>query len=257
MTLYFDEITAFYGHKKVLDRVTFTAESGKITVLLGCNGAGKSTLIRCLTGEKQDYRGNILLDHHNAKNMDLHARALHMACLPQMLPHPHVTLWELLCFGRAPYTPLTGTLSEKDEAAVHWALKTVGMTHHRDSFVDTLSGGEQKKAFFAMTLAQDTPVVILDEPTAHLDTQSRFSFLTLLDALRQETEKTFLVVMHDLPEALRYADRIAVLDAGELIFTGTPGECLEAQIPQRYFHIQITGSRNTGYAVIPLESQER
>lgn len=252
MRLHFDSIVATYGQRKVLDGVTFTAESGRITALIGCNGAGKSTLVRCLTGEKRDYRGKILLDAGNIKDLDLHSRALNLACLPQMLPSPHVTVWELLCFGRTPYTPLTGSLSEKDTATIRWALEAVGMAHHRNSFVDTLSGGELKKAFFAMTLAQDTPLVILDEPTAHLDTQSRFAFLSLLDDLRHKTGKTFLVVMHDLPEAMQYADCIAVLDEGKIVFTGSLEACLAAQIPQRYFGIQITGSRNTGYAVIPL-----
>ena len=251
MNVVFEQVSAGYRQKPVLDDVSFAVPTGSITALIGRNGAGKSTLLRCLTGEKTDYQGKILLDGTEVRSMELTARTHAVACLPQLLPRPHVTVRELVGFGRTPYMPLTGTLSEEDRAAVERAIRAVGMEAFCDSFVDALSGGELKKAFFAMTLAQDTPVVVLDEPTAHLDAYNRFSFLELIARMGKELGKTFLVVMHELPEILRYADRIAVLQDGQVAFEGTPEECLETGVPERCFHIRISGSREHGYAAIP------
>ncbi|MBQ9148313.1 MAG: ABC transporter ATP-binding protein [Oscillospiraceae bacterium] len=252
MTLHFDQVSASYRKKAVLENITFTADSGGITALIGRNGAGKSTLIACLTREKRDYRGMIWLDGQDVRSLSRQQLASRLACLPQNLPRPHVTVRELVAFGRAPYTPITGALSPADREKIDWALNAVGMTQLSGSFVDTLSGGERKKAFFAMTLAQDTPVVVLDEPTAHLDTVSRFAFLEMLEDLRRRTGKTFLVVMHDLTEVFRYAHRVVVIHDKKVAFNGTPGECLAAEIPQTCFQIKITGNPAEGFAAMPL-----
>lgn len=252
MNLTFDCISASYHRKTVLEGVTFTVQSGTITALVGRNGAGKSTLVSCLTGEKQDYRGSIFLGSQDIRNMACHARSLHLACMPQILPRPHVTVRELVSFGRTPYTPITGALSPADRTAVDWAMQSVSMTPFADAFVDELSGGERKKAFFAMTLAQDTPVVVLDEPTAHLDMVSRFEFLDLLETVRKKTGKTFLVVMHDLPEVLRCADQIVALHEKTVAFSGDPGAFLAAGIPRACFSVSITGNKHQGFALRPL-----
>lgn len=251
MKLEFQNIDAAYGNRLVLNNVSFSVESGSITALLGRNGAGKTTLLRRLMGEKTGRRGSILLDGQDVRPMAPAARAKLLSCLPQQLPSPRVNVRELVAFGRAPHVPLSGRLCEADREAVKWALDAVGMTAMADALVDSLSGGERKKAFFAMTLAQETPVVVMDEPTAHLDAASRFAFLELVDKLRRETGRTFLVVMHELSEVLRFADRLVVIHDGTVAFDGTPETCLEAGIPQRCFDIRITGNRETGYAVLP------
>lgn len=253
MKLTFDGLCAAYKKKNVLQNVSFAVREGSITALVGRNGAGKSTLIHCLMGQKQDYRGNILLDGQDVRRIPSRELSQMVACLPQNLPRPHVTLRELVSFGRAPYAPLTGKLSEEDNRIIDQAIQAVKLETFENAFVDTLSGGERKKAFFAMTLAQDTPVVVLDEPTAHLDTVSRFEFLGLLEAMRRQTGKTFLVVMHELPEVLRCADRIVAIHEGTLVFEGTGEQCLAAQIPQHYFGIQLRGDPENGYAVTPLK----
>lgn len=253
MKLEFQHLSAAYRRRTILEDICFTAESGAITAVIGRNGAGKSTLINCLTGEKQDYRGTILADGQDVRHLSIGQRSLRMACLAQNLPRPHVTVAELAAFGRTPYTPLTGTLSKEDRQAVDRAISAVGLDAFREAFVDQLSGGERKKAFFALTLAQDTPLVILDEPTAHLDMVSRFEFLELISKMRAETGKTFLVVMDELPEVLRFADKIVAIHENTAVFVGTPEECLKSDVPQRCFHIQITGSRESGYSVLPIK----
>ena len=252
MKLEFQKVGAAYGAKPVLEDVTFTVSSGSISVLLGRNGAGKSTLLACLTGQKRDYTGRIVLDDREVRSLAPRQRAELVACLPQELPMPRVTVRELAAFGRAPYLPLTGSLRGPDREAVETAIRAVGLADLRDALVDELSGGQRKKAFFAMTLAQDAPVVVLDEPTAHLDAASRFEFLDLVERLRQTTGKTFLLVMHELPEALRCADRVAVLSERRLVFEGTPEECLAEGVPERCFGVRVTGSRESGFGIVPI-----
>lgn len=252
MTVHISELTASYGNTKVLDRVSFDIKPGTITALIGANGAGKTTLVRCLTGEIQDYKGKILLDGKELRSFSAKSRAKEIACLPQQLPCPHITVQDLVSFGRAPYTALTGKLSPGDREAVNLALERSQTTHLAHSFVDQLSGGQQKKAFFAMTMAQDTPIIILDEPTAHLDAASRFAYLDLLQSMCSQTGKTFLVVMHDLTDVLRYAHQIVVLKDQSVCFVGTAEECLENAIAETVFGIRIQGTRKTGYAALPL-----
>lgn len=252
MNLTFENVSVSYRRKPILESLSFTVESGSITALIGRNGAGKSTLVSCLAGEKQDYQGSILLQGKDIRTMDLLERSRNLACMPQILPRPHVTVRELVSFGRTPYTPITGGLTPTDREVVDRALESTGIAPLAPAFVDELSGGERKKAFFAMTLAQDTPVVVLDEPTAHLDVVSRFEFLALLESIREKTGKTFLVVMHDLPEVLRCADRIVTLHQKAAVFNGSAEAFLAAKIPQTCFHVNVTGDPAHGYALRPL-----
>ena len=255
MKLEFQNVSASYGRRKVLEDVTFSVEPGSITALVGRNGAGKSTAIDCLMGQKTDYAGRILLSGENAGEMDRSRRACSIACLPQNLPRPHVTVSELVSFGRAPYLPLSGRMAKTDRDKVKWAMEAVELSDRAEDFVDTLSGGQRKKAFFAMVLAQDTPLVVLDEPTAHLDAVSRFGFLSLLETMRRETGKTFLVVMHELTDVLRCADRIVAIQEGKIVFSGTPEACLAGRIPETCLGITVNGDRQHGFAALPVSNE--
>ena len=250
MKITFDHVSASYGKKPILQDISFCARSGAITALVGRNGAGKTTLIRCLTGEKT-HSGRILLHAQDLAGLTVRQRAEQIACLPQTLPQPHVTVEELVLFGRTPHIPFSGHLSEKDKLAATHAMEQVGIFHLAHAFVDTLSGGERRKAFFAMVLAQDTPVIVLDEPTAHLDLISRFEFGALLQSVCRSTGKTFLLIMHDLTDVLRYADRIAVLHENNIVFDGTSDEFLTQDIASDIFHVRIRGNREEGFSLSP------
>ena len=252
MTLEFQNVSTAYGKKAVLENVSFTVESGSITALLGRNGVGKTTLLRCLTGQKKPQSGVVLLDGRNTAQLTPQARSRMVAFLPQELPAPGVTVWELVAYGRTSRQGLLGRLRLEDENAIAGALAAVGMEDFAQRRVDSLSGGERKKAFLAMILAQDTPLVVLDEPTAHLDAAGRFEFLALLERLRRETGKSFLVVMHELPEALRFSQRVAVLSEGRLAFDGTPEEFVAQGVAERCFGIGLAGDPVSGYTQQPL-----
>lgn len=253
MKLDFDSVSAGYKKKSILEQVSLSVPQGQITALIGRNGAGKSTLIRCLTGGKQDYLGAITIDGKNVRSFNSRGLAKQIACLPQELPRPRVTVKELVSFGRAPYIPITGRLSPRDEELVEKAILDGEISHLKNEFVDCLSGGERKKAFFAMVLAQNTPVVVLDEPTAHLDMVSRFAFLELVEKICRAQNKTFLVVMHDLPDVLRFADNVVVLHENRIVFTGAVEDVLRQKIPETCFGITLTGNRETGFAATPTK----
>ncbi len=253
MKLTVNNLSVSYNKKSILKGVSFAAEKGSITALIGRNGAGKSTIINCIIGEKRNFSGNILLNGKNISEFSISDLSGTVSCLPQDIPAPHVRVKELVAFGRTPYLPLNGRLSDTDKRAVEKAISSVKMEAFADSFVDTLSGGERKKAFFAMTLAQDTPLVILDEPTAHLDAAARFEFMGLIEKLRDETGKTFLIVMHELSEVLSLADKIVALKDGGVFFEGTSEEALNEKIPENCFGVKIIGSKEEGYALAPLK----
>ncbi len=231
--------------KGILEEVSFTADNGCLTALIGRNGAGKTTLLNCVTGQK--HQGEVLLDQVPVNGLTPKERARRCAIMPQILPKPSVTVRELVSFGRTPYAPLSGRLTAEDWDIVDSAIETAGLTQLSSASVLRLSGGERRKAFFAMTLAQDTPNIILDEPTAHLDIRARHEFMELLD--RMKKEKTILVVLHELTEVLRWADSIVTLEKGRKVFEGGWEDCIGDSIPEKYFGIALSGSRERGFGV--------
>lgn len=252
MNVVFEGVSARLGGKPILQEVSFSAEAGALTALIGRNGAGKSTLLSCLSGQLRPSHGRILLGGQDLSRLSRRQRAQLCAVMPQALPKPSVPVQTLVGFGRTPYVGLDGRLKETDHQAVRRAIRAVGLEAFAERSVAELSGGERRKAFFAMALAQDTPVVALDEPTAHLDLATRFSLLDCINGLTRTSGKAFLVVLHELPEVLRCADRIVVLHQGQVVFDGTAAECLAEEIPQRYFQVVISGSAETGFAARPF-----
>lgn len=243
--LVFHEVSARYGTKPVLENVTFSLRPHRMTVLLGRNGSGKSTLLRCANQELR-YTGQITEGEKNLALINPRERARTVAILPQVVPAPHVTAWEQAAFGRNPYLDLTGRLSEKDRQMVTQALTDADALNLSGRFVDTLSGGERQRVNLAMILAQNTPVVLLDEPTAHMDQSYEAAFLRQLTRLKQQRKKTFLVILHDLTLAAEFADDLVVLDGGKIQFSGTKEECLKEEILERVFSVRRYTVRENG-----------
>lgn len=248
MSVIFENVSVGYRRHQVLKNISFEAKSGEITAIAGRNGAGKSTLLGALTGAKRELSGRILVDNLDIVHLSPNERARLVAPLGQSLPHPHVTVCELAEFGRAPHLPLGGRLSAEDREITARALELAGATDLAERFVDTLSGGEHRRAFFAMTLAQDTPVLVLDEPTTHLDAAARFELLELIERCRGDG-RTVIVVLHELPEMLLCADKIVLLDSGSVSFCGNSEQFLADGIDRKYFGVVVRGDRNSGYSV--------
>lgn len=231
----FRDISLSIGRKKILKSISFSLPERGITVLVGRNGSGKSTLLSCVNG-RHAYEGEILWKDENLASVPPQERARRIALLPQTMPAPHITAFDMAAFGRTPHLGISGKLTEADREKVLAALRKVRAEELADRFVDTLSGGERQRVNLAMILAQDTPCILLDEPTAHLDPVYAAEFLELLLPLR--SKKSILLVLHDLSLAAHIADRIAVLDEGRLRFFGTREDCLQRNILETVFGVR-------------------
>ena len=228
--LEYKDVSLRLGGAQILDGISFSLRPGGLTALVGRNGSGKSTLLSCLDG--MPYRGTVMLGGEDLRTVPPRRRARMAAILHQDMPAPRLTVRELAAFGREPYLDFTGRLREQDREAVGRALRDAQVLGLAERRVDTLSGGERQRAYLAMVLAQETELLLLDEPGAHLDKTWEASFLELLTGLEG---RTVLLALHDLDAAVRYARDILVLEEGKLIFSGTVEECLQKEILEKTF----------------------
>lgn len=185
------------------------AHEGMMTCLIGVNGAGKSTLLRTIAGFQQPIEGTVFLGDDDVRKLSPRQRAERMAVV--LTERPDVTcttVWEMVATGRAPFTGFWGRLSGKDRTIVTHSLCLVGIEHMSDRTVTTLSDGERQKVMIAKALAQQTPIIILDEPTAFLDYPSKVEVMQLLKLIAHEEHKTVLLSTHDLELAVSSADRL-------------------------------------------------
>lgn len=202
----------------ILKNISFSLNNGEITVIIGKNGCGKTTLLRCLSGSAE-YTGEVKINKKNVKYYTKKELSQLLAVMPQNIPAPDITLKKLVSFGRQPYTGFSGRLSESDTVLVDSIIKTVGLSDISNRALPLLSGGERRLSYFAMLLAQTTPIIFCDEPTANLDPEHQKAILQLISDQRSQG-KTVVCVLHDINQALEIADRVLVLDKGELIFNG-------------------------------------
>ena len=248
-------LSAGYRGKEVLKNVSFSVQPHKMTVVLGRNGCGKSTLISCINQQIADYTGEIRFQDRDLKAMAPAERARAVTILPQALPAPPITVEELVRFGRNPYLSWGRRLSRLDEELISLAMEQAEVTTFRQSLVSRLSGGERQKAYVAMILAQNTRLIVLDEPTTYMDVEYQGKLMELVLRLKKEQKKTLLVVMHDLSLALRYADNAVVLDGGELRFSGTAEACLASGILEEVFHVKKHVFEEKGRKYVLFDSE--
>lgn len=222
-------ISASYGKKQVLRDIGFHLPEG-VTALLGRNGSGKSTLLHCIAGALP-FEGSVKLDGKELKGLPARERAKLLSILPQMLPSPDLPAEEVVGFGRSPYS---ARLSAAEREEVHAAMQRLGIGELATRRVSTLSGGEKQKVFLAMLLVQDTPLVLLDEPTTYMDLPFKSVFFSVLQELK-EKKKTVLFVSHDLSDGIFACDHVLVLENGGIRFAGKKEECLNGCVLERAF----------------------
>jgi len=226
-TIKIDQLSIGYQGKDaphiVANRIKTSLLSGELTCLLGANGAGKSTLLRTLSMSQPALKGNIYLKGHNIKEYSRSELAsLISVVLTDRCEVEGMTVRELISLGRTPYTDFWGNLSEKDETVIEQSISLVGIKNLAKRRLNTLSDGERQKAMIAKALVQETPIILLDEPTAFLDFPSRVEIMQLLRRLSHETDKSILLSTHDLELALQIADKIWLMERGKELITGTP-----------------------------------
>lgn len=225
---------SYHGHQ-VLHDVSFNVNNGEVLALIGPNGAGKSTIIRAASGVIPS-TGQVRTNGDDFHALDPMQRARYMAVVPQAISLPPAfTVWETVLMGRTPYLGFLGHASSLDEELARGALSRVHALAFADRRVGELSGGEAQRILLARALCQSTPILLLDEPTAHLDLQYQVSLLELIRELAREENLAVLVALHDLNLAARYADRVALLVGGHLKAIGNPRDVLTPEaISQAY-----------------------
>jgi iron complex transport system ATP-binding protein len=229
-----------YGTRRILHDVSFDVQSGETLALIGPNGAGKSTLIRAVSGVIPIASGHVRTNGDDFASLSTLQRARYVATVPQAVSMPPAyTVWETVLFGRTPYLGFLGQPSPQDEEITRQSLARVSALPLADRRVGELSGGEQQRVLLARALCQSTPILLLDEPTAHLDLQYQVSLLELVHELAHQDHLAVLIALHDLNLAAHYADRVALMVAGKIKAMGTPGEVLQPDLIQEAYCLPV------------------
>ena len=222
-------LTAGYGEKTIIRDISLAFPPGTVTAILGVNGCGKSTLLKAAAGLIPLQGGEVLADEPRARSI---------AYLPQTRRLPELTAGRLVLHGRFPWLGWPRSYRKSDYAAAQKAMERLEVAQFADVPMSELSGGTRQKVYLAMALAQEAPTILLDEPTSFLDPGHQLRFLELCRRVAEEGRAVALV-LHDLPLALRFAHRLAVLDGGRLMALGTPEEIMSTDVLQKTFGVRI------------------
>ncbi|KDT83969.1 ABC transporter family protein [Escherichia coli 3-475-03_S1_C1] len=238
MRLRTENLTVSYGAQTVLDGLSLALPAGKITALLGPNGCGKSTLLNCFSRLLTPDSGEILLDEKPIAGFSARQLARRLALLPQHHLSPEgITVRELVSYGRSPWLSLWGRLSAEDNERVNVAMSQTRTRNLADRRLTQLSGGQRQRAFLAMVLAQDTPLILLDEPTTYLDINHQVELMRLMVELKRQG-KTVVTVLHDLNQASRYCDHLVVLASGRVMAQGAPEAVMKPELLKMVFSVE-------------------
>ncbi len=244
------ELRLSYQGPPVVEGLTINLPIGKITVIVGPNGCGKSTLLRAFARVLTPDDGEVILHGERIQNMPTRYVARQLGLLPQNQRTPDsIIVKDLIRRGRYPHQRLFDQWSKKDEEAVSKALQITGLENFSERLVDELSGGQRQRVWIAMVLAQDTPIMLLDEPTTHLDMAHQIEILELLNRLSVEEERTIVMVLHDINLAARYAANLVAMRDGSVIYSGKPSDIVSSEMVESVFNLRtvvisdpVTGS---------------
>jgi iron complex transport system ATP-binding protein len=250
--LAFDRVSIVLGAKRVVDDVSFHVDNGEWVALIGPNGAGKTTLLRALVG-LVPHDGRITVFGRDARRLSRRALARQLALVPQVPLLPaETTVFEYVLLGRTPHLSYFATEGRGDHEAVRDALDRLDLGALADRRLGSLSGGERQRATLARALAQNAPVMLLDEPTTALDVGRQQQVLEIVDELRADRSLTVLSTMHDLTLAGQYAERLILLDAGRIAAEGRPGEVLTRPLIAEHYgaDVRVVGAGDSGGVIV-------
>lgn len=229
---------SYRADRPVVEQLDLSIPTGQVTAIIGANGSGKSTVLRALARLLRPQAGAVLLDGQDIHHLATRDVARQLGLLPQGPVTPDgITVADLVRRGRTPHTSVFKQWSAADQKAVDSALATTGMAALADEQVDSLSGGQRQRAWLAMTIAQDTPLLLLDEPTTFLDVAHQLDVLELVRELHR-VGKTIVMVLHDINQAARYADHLVAMRQGRVIAGGAPGDVLTPALLADVFSVR-------------------
>lgn len=250
-----EDLVIGYGDEEpVIDGASMRVPPGQVTALIGPNGSGKSTLLKGLADQLDRERGVVRIDGTRIADLGPKEFARTLGLLSQENAAPEsLTVERLVAHGRYPHRGLFESLSEADREAVDEAISVAGICHLRDRSVGSLSGGQRQLTWIAMALAQDTDVLLLDEPTTFLDPHHRLEVMEIVEQLRDESDMTVVLVLHDIERAARYADHVLALRDGEIQASGPPEAVITEGLLADVFRIDATVEETpSGLRVTPL-----
>lgn len=235
-----------FGYKeKIIDDISFKIEEGKFVSLIGPNGSGKSTIIKLLNHLYSPWKGKILIDNEDINNFSKKELARKISLVPQnTIVDFDFTVEDIVLMGRYPHKKRFERYDERDYDIVYEALKATNTFHIKDRYVTEISGGERQRVIIAKALAQETPILLLDEPTSHLDINHQMEVLNLLSRLNEEKKTTIIIAIHDINLALRYSDEIIILDSGKIIDNGKPEKVITEENMMKVYSIKVAIERN-------------
>ena len=237
----------------IQSNLDLTLRTGELVCLIGPNGSGKSTLLRSLAGLQKALSGNILIDNVKIAKLSQHEKALKISLvLTDQVDIENATVYDIVAYGRHPHSNWWGNIADNDKKIIDKAISMVHLEHKKTDFYCELSDGEKQRVMISKALAQDTPIIMLDEPTAHLDLPNRVEIMLLLHRLAHDTNKSILLSTHELDLALQAADRIWLMsDHGvecgipeDLVFNGNFNRAFENK---SYFFNEANGNFSMNY----------
>jgi iron complex transport system ATP-binding protein len=234
-----DKIEVAYGDHTIIGELSIEIPIGKITTIIGPNGCGKSTLLKTMGRIMKAKKGAVYLDSKEIHELSSKEFARQMAILPQSPLAPEgLTAEELVSYGRYAHQKGFGKQSEKDKEIVDWALEVTNLSEFRYRDVDNMSGGQRQRVWIAMALAQQTDMILLDEPTTYLDVAYQLEVLDLLEDLNKTHGCTIVMVLHDINLASLYTDYLIALKKGNIVLAGTPREVVTKEMLREVYHIE-------------------
>ncbi|MBP6407478.1 MAG: ATP-binding cassette domain-containing protein [Fusobacteriaceae bacterium] len=239
-----------YGFQKVLSEINLEIPQNKLTCIIGPNGAGKSTLLNAISRLIKVDKGDILINSKNLKDWDKKELSKTLSIMKQLNNiNVRLTIADLVAFGRYPYSE--DRLTENDYQKINEALEYTGLSSIKDKYIDELSGGQKQRTYIAMTLAQDTEYILLDEPLNNLDIKHILEVMHLLKKLVEEQNKTIILVVHDINIASTFADYIVAMKNGEIIESGLTEDIINNEILYKIYEInfQIENFKNKNFCL--------
>ena len=249
-------LSSGYNNRIILKDINLSSPKGKISVIIGSNGCGKSTLLKTIANLIEIQNGRVTLDDKNIKDYKLKDLAKDLGLLPQspILPES-ITVADLIARGRFPYRKSFKPLSNEDLSVINRAMEMTNITDLADRFVDELSGGQRQRVWIAMALAQDTDILLLDEPTTYLDIAYQVEVLDILTDLNIKYSTTIVMVLHDINLSCRYADYLFAIKNGKLIAEGKPENILNDKLIKDIYNMEakiITDPVSKSPMIVPI-----